>query len=204
MASGLRISSRKVMVGEPITQGFESYLLDQERLGKQLLTFEHLGGDAFHVLLGEVGTVVDSELQDISVAPWRLYIFNQRNIPVITAGKMLFVPRLVTDYTDVYHIDDPVELVDITNGVVYGTATVVGVGKRRLRDVDFASVSKIYPYFRGRFSLRRYLQSYYSQRVSDNTVIATLLLRATSNIGDPSEKHTSVFDLFRNLLRVVV
>jgi hypothetical protein len=185
--SALAISSVTVRIDPPITRNFERYLLDQQRLGNQLLSFYYNAkGAEFILYFGKIGGLaamdIEAILSNVQVAPWKLYVFNAAGEFTVKRGEQFILPRLVGDYTDMVGVDDPVEIVTIGDSRVCGSAIVLGMEKTKLQNAADSKLNLCKPACGDLEELRYNLTQHYEQSVGTDAIVSLLRLRATTNI----------------------
>ncbi len=183
----LRLRLERVDLPPPITKNFERYLLQKQVEGSVMLSFVHEEGGTFLIYFGEIGEgdlATSMTINNIEIAPWRLYIFNAMPDVNVDAGQLVCSIRLVDEYTDVMQIGDPVELVDISTQATVGTAQVVALHKFKLDSVsdDFIEAA-CSPRAKTAEDICRIVEYQYEQRLNGDETVTAIQLLATSPVS---------------------
>ena len=182
----LRISIEEVAIPPPITQNFERHLLLKQSKGKQMLSFVHIEGGVFRIYYGEVGEGemgTTTQLENVDVAPWRLYVFSNLLKLEASRGELFCSIRLVDEYADLLIIGDPVEMVDVSSLQVLGSAEVVGLHRFRLGALTPEIIQIVCNRVKNADEIRELLECKYEQSVNINDIITVIYMRATSPVN---------------------
>jgi hypothetical protein len=192
-----------------VTQNMETYLVGAQALGKRLITWQHMGSNAYWlyfqkeiVLAGKNGETlpmhkVRSLLQNenVHIAPWQVYYFPSNAVVEnvwVPKGVRSPIIRLSSEYTDVLQVGDPVELVNIETCQPFGRGIIVSLKKALIRELTFKDMHMTAKLGGLRIvtpeTFRKFLSEHYEGPVSLDDVVSVVTIKTTepSGLGKPN------------------